>query len=77
MNAGFELIALWSEKMVENSLEMAELENASPHEADKWIVFPNLSSNLYDLLLIANCILSVFFLSSTWFWLTDAVLHSF
>ncbi|KAJ9698753.1 hypothetical protein PVL29_007691 [Vitis rotundifolia] len=45
---GFELIALWSEKMVENSLEMAELENASPHEAEKWIVFPNLSSHLVD-----------------------------
>ncbi|RVW65752.1 hypothetical protein CK203_057720 [Vitis vinifera] len=46
--SGFELIALWSEKMVENSLEMAELENASPHEAEKWIVFPNLSSHLVD-----------------------------
>ncbi|RVX22760.1 hypothetical protein CK203_008230 [Vitis vinifera] len=44
----FELIALWSEKWFENSLEMAELENASPHEAEKWIVFPNLSSHLVD-----------------------------
>lgn len=60
MHAGFELIALWSEKMVENSLEMAELENASPHEAEKWIVFPNLSSHLYDLLLIVKCMISVF-----------------
>ncbi|KAK7387265.1 hypothetical protein VNO78_27923 [Psophocarpus tetragonolobus] len=35
---GFEMIAIWSEKMVENSMEMAELENASPHEAEKWLV---------------------------------------
>ncbi|KAL2568221.1 hypothetical protein AAZV13_18G054300 [Glycine max] len=34
---GFELIAIWSEKMVESSMEMAELENASPHEAEKWL----------------------------------------
>ncbi|XP_059660903.1 uncharacterized protein LOC132307219 isoform X2 [Cornus florida] len=43
---GFELIAIWSEKTVENSLEMAELENASPHEADKWFIFLNSSPNL-------------------------------
>lgn len=43
---GFELISIWSEKMIESSLEMAELENASPHEAEKWILFPNLSPNL-------------------------------
>ncbi|GAU27645.1 hypothetical protein TSUD_125910 [Trifolium subterraneum] len=35
---GFELITIWSEKMVESSMEMAELENASPHEAEKWLV---------------------------------------
>ncbi|KAL2990301.1 hypothetical protein AAZX31_11G191100 [Glycine max] len=35
---GFELIAIWSEKMVESSMEMAELENASPHEAEKWLI---------------------------------------
>ncbi|XP_058787815.1 uncharacterized protein LOC131662133 isoform X4 [Vicia villosa] len=35
---GFELIATWSEKMVESSMEMAELENASPHEAEKWSI---------------------------------------
>ncbi|TKY47194.1 Rab3 GTPase-activating protein catalytic subunit [Spatholobus suberectus] len=35
---GFELIAIWSEKMVESSMEMAELENASPHEAEKWLM---------------------------------------
>ncbi|KAJ0084916.1 hypothetical protein Patl1_31031 [Pistacia atlantica] len=39
---GFGLIALWSEKMVESSLEMAELENASPHEAEKWFLFPTI-----------------------------------
>ncbi|XP_027337979.1 rab3 GTPase-activating protein catalytic subunit [Abrus precatorius] len=35
---GFELIAIWSEKMVESSMEMAEMENASPHEAEKWMI---------------------------------------
>lgn len=43
---GFELIAIWSEKMVENSLQMAELENDSPQDAEKWILFPILSQNL-------------------------------
>lgn len=38
LHAGFELIAIWSEKMVESSMEMAELENASPHEAEKWLI---------------------------------------
>lgn len=45
---GFELIAQWSEKMVENSLEMAELENCSPLEAGKWLLYPNMSPNLSD-----------------------------
>ncbi|TXG73551.1 hypothetical protein EZV62_002130 [Acer yangbiense] len=40
---GFSLIAIWSEKMVKSSLEMAELENSSPHEAEKWILLPNIS----------------------------------
>ncbi|KAK2643403.1 hypothetical protein Ddye_025166 [Dipteronia dyeriana] len=40
---GFGLIAIWSEKMVESSLEMAELENSSPHDAEKWILLPNIS----------------------------------
>ncbi|KAM7258011.1 hypothetical protein ACFE04_013752 [Oxalis oulophora] len=40
---GFELITIWPEKIVESSLEMAELENDSPDEADKWILLPNLS----------------------------------
>ncbi|KAF5446664.1 hypothetical protein F2P56_032274 [Juglans regia] len=42
---GFELIALWSEKMIESSLQMAELENDSPHDAEKWILFPKFSQN--------------------------------
>ncbi|KAG6680989.1 hypothetical protein I3842_13G070500 [Carya illinoinensis] len=45
---GFELIALWSEKMIESSLQMAELENDSPHDAEKWILFPTFSQNLSD-----------------------------
>ncbi|CAJ1960459.1 unnamed protein product [Sphenostylis stenocarpa] len=40
---GFELIAIWSDKMIENSMEMAELENVSPHEAEKWLI--SLSEN--------------------------------
>ncbi|XP_022755541.1 rab3 GTPase-activating protein catalytic subunit isoform X1 [Durio zibethinus] len=43
---GFDLVTTWSEKVVESSLEMAEMENASPHEAEKWILTPNLSPNL-------------------------------
>ncbi|XP_021278490.1 rab3 GTPase-activating protein catalytic subunit isoform X1 [Herrania umbratica] len=39
---GFDLITTWSEKMVENSLEMAEMENSSPHDAEKWILAPNI-----------------------------------
>ncbi|KAM7496412.1 hypothetical protein LguiA_020826 [Lonicera macranthoides] len=43
---GFELVAIWSEKTIESSLEMAELENASLHEAEKWFIFPEFSANL-------------------------------
>ncbi|KAL5748150.1 hypothetical protein ACOSQ2_025447 [Xanthoceras sorbifolium] len=42
---GFALVAIWSEKMVQSSLEMAELENTSPHEAEKWILFPNINDS--------------------------------
>ncbi|KAK1270865.1 hypothetical protein QJS04_geneDACA006016 [Acorus gramineus] len=45
---GFELITIWSSKMVESSLEMAELENVSALEADKWLLFPLLSTNMTD-----------------------------
>ncbi|KAF8082999.1 hypothetical protein N665_0798s0037 [Sinapis alba] len=40
---GFELVATWADRTVENTLEMAELENDSPHEAEKWILHPILS----------------------------------
>jgi Rab3 GTPase-activating protein catalytic subunit len=45
---GFEFVAVWSEKTIESSMEMAELENASIHEAEKWFIFPELSPNLND-----------------------------
>ncbi|KAK4274842.1 hypothetical protein QN277_018012 [Acacia crassicarpa] len=45
---GFELIAIWSEKIVESSMEMAELENSSPHEAEKWFITPNFSPNVLE-----------------------------
>ncbi|XP_061353465.1 uncharacterized protein LOC133298227 [Gastrolobium bilobum] len=31
--------------MVESSMEMAELENASPHEAEKWLISPSLEDS--------------------------------
>ncbi|KAI3458892.1 hypothetical protein Pfo_015555 [Paulownia fortunei] len=43
---GFELLAIWSEITAESSLDMAELENASPLEADKWFLYPSLSQIL-------------------------------
>ncbi|CAI0399895.1 unnamed protein product [Linum tenue] len=43
---GVELIATWPERMVENSPEMEELENTSPHEAEKWVMLPVISPNL-------------------------------
>nr|GMD17356.1 rab3 GTPase-activating protein catalytic subunit isoform X1 [Ipomoea batatas] len=43
---GFELHALWFETTVGSSLDMAELENASPLEAEKWLISPNLSEAL-------------------------------
>ncbi|KAH9662048.1 Rab3 GTPase-activating protein catalytic subunit [Citrus sinensis] len=42
---GFGLVVIWSEKTVEGSFEMAEIENSSPHEAEKWILFPNISDS--------------------------------
>lgn len=42
MHTGFGLIATYSEKMIESSLEMAEFENSSPHEAEKWTLRPNM-----------------------------------
>lgn len=45
-DAGFELLTIWSEKAIESSLEMAELENASPLEAEKWSISPCVSEIL-------------------------------
>ncbi|KAE9615133.1 hypothetical protein Lal_00048129 [Lupinus albus] len=45
---GFELISIWLEKMVESSMEMAELENASPHEAEKWLISPCFAPNILE-----------------------------
>jgi hypothetical protein len=36
--AGFELIATFSERTVTSSMEMAEYENISTLEADKWLL---------------------------------------
>ncbi|GJS72155.1 Rab3 GTPase-activating protein catalytic subunit [Tanacetum coccineum] len=41
-----ELIAMWDEKTVESFMEMAELENASIHDAQKWFIVPEFSSYL-------------------------------
>jgi len=43
---GFELVVTWADRTVESTLEMAELENASPHDAEKWILHPILSPYL-------------------------------
>ncbi|KAL6580892.1 hypothetical protein OROMI_006815 [Orobanche minor] len=43
---GFELFVIWSEITAESSLDMAELENASPLEADKWFLRPCLPENI-------------------------------
>lgn len=40
---GFELLCIWSEKEIGSSMDMAELENATAHEADKWFIIPDLS----------------------------------
>ncbi|KAL9668145.1 hypothetical protein QQ045_002520 [Rhodiola kirilowii] len=60
--SGFELISIWAVKIVETSLEMAELENSSPHDAAQWILIPDILPNLgrntigftSQLLLLAN-----------------------
>lgn len=43
---GFDLLVIWRENMVESSLEMAELENTSPHEAEKWFICANINTTL-------------------------------
>ncbi|KAL2899314.1 Rab3 GTPase-activating protein catalytic subunit [Bienertia sinuspersici] len=45
---GFELITIWSDRTIESSLEMAELENSSPHEAEMWLLRPILLDSLTD-----------------------------
>ncbi|XP_015932019.1 uncharacterized protein LOC107458326 isoform X1 [Arachis duranensis] len=45
---GFELIAIWSEKTIESSMEMEEVENASPHEAEKWFISPSFAPYLLE-----------------------------
>ncbi|MCE0482498.1 hypothetical protein HAX54_041309 [Datura stramonium] len=42
------IIVLGSEKAIESSLEMAELENVSPLEAEKWLISPCLSEILKE-----------------------------
>lgn len=44
--AGFELIAIWTEAIIESSMQMAELENASPHDAEKWTISPKISGTV-------------------------------
>lgn len=40
---GFELIAIWGERTFEETLEMAEVENASSFDADSWFLRPVVS----------------------------------
>ncbi|KAL9249578.1 Rab3 GTPase-activating protein catalytic subunit-like protein [Drosera capensis] len=41
---GFELTTSWPEKTIQSSLEMAEVENSSPHEAQNWLLVPEFST---------------------------------
>ncbi|KAJ0968675.1 hypothetical protein J5N97_021552 [Dioscorea zingiberensis] len=45
---GFELITIWSRKTCDSSMEMAELENASSFDAEKWNLYPVVSPNMID-----------------------------
>jgi Rab3 GTPase-activating protein catalytic subunit len=40
---GFELTAIWGERTFEETLEMAEVENASSFDADSWLLQPVVS----------------------------------
>ncbi|KAG6469897.1 hypothetical protein ZIOFF_070830 [Zingiber officinale] len=44
--SAFELLVIWSNKMFEGSLEMAELENASSFDAEKWLLYPIISPKM-------------------------------
>ncbi|GMH07450.1 hypothetical protein Nepgr_009290 [Nepenthes gracilis] len=43
---GFELITIWTERTIDSSLEMAEVENSSAYEAQKWLLLPEFSDIL-------------------------------
>lgn len=43
---GFELIATWASRIVESSIDMAEFENVSTFEADKWLLAPIIAQGL-------------------------------
>ncbi|KAF8721400.1 hypothetical protein HU200_023112 [Digitaria exilis] len=45
---GFELTAIWGEKTFEETLEMAEVENASSFDADSWFLYPVVSQYMVD-----------------------------
>lgn len=45
---GFELIATWASRIVQSSLDMAEFENVSTFEADKWLLAPIIAQGLQD-----------------------------
>uniref|UniRef100_A0A0E0KCH2 Rab3 GTPase-activating protein catalytic subunit n=1 Tax=Oryza punctata TaxID=4537 RepID=A0A0E0KCH2_ORYPU len=45
---GFELTAIWGERVFEETLEMAEVENASSFDADRWLLHPIVSPYMVD-----------------------------
>ncbi|KAL6644896.1 hypothetical protein ACP70R_016504 [Stipagrostis hirtigluma subsp. patula] len=45
---GFELTAIWGERTFEETLEMAEVENASSFDADSWLLHPIVSQYMVD-----------------------------
>ncbi|OEL29559.1 hypothetical protein BAE44_0009421 [Dichanthelium oligosanthes] len=45
---GFELTAIWGERTFEETLEMAEVENASSFDADSWFLHPVVSQYMVD-----------------------------
>ncbi|KAG8096373.1 hypothetical protein GUJ93_ZPchr0013g35748 [Zizania palustris] len=45
---GFELSAIWGERIFEENLEMAEVENASSFDADSWLIHPVVSPYMVD-----------------------------
>jgi len=44
---GFELTAIWGERTFEETLVMAEVENASSFDADSWFLQPVVSQYMY------------------------------